>query len=147
MEQALPKREIPENASYQLQYRKCGKANCHTCQHGNGHGPYWYAYWKADKKVRSRYIGKEYPDAAQKEKMSVLSQREVEVMRGLAEGKTFGAIADALEISEHTVANHMWHARKRLGLAKNVQLIVYALKVGLIRLEDIELPGKGEEDA
>lgn len=44
--------------TYQLQYRKCGKPRCSTCQQGMGHGPYWYAYWREGARLRSGYVGK-----------------------------------------------------------------------------------------
>lgn len=43
--------------SYRLEPVKCGKPGCTKCPHG----PYWYAYWREDGKVRSRYIGPELP--------------------------------------------------------------------------------------
>lgn len=44
----------------QLQYRKCGK-NCKVCQHGKGHGPYWYRYYRDQHgKLCSLYVGKEF---------------------------------------------------------------------------------------
>jgi predicted ATPase/DNA-binding SARP family transcriptional activator len=50
---------------YSQQYRRCGKADCPTCAPpGRGHGPYWYAYWWEDGRVRSRYLGKQLPDTA-----------------------------------------------------------------------------------
>ena len=50
--------------TYQLQYRKCGKASCSTCRDGQGHGPYWYAYWREGSRLRSGYIGKVSPEEA-----------------------------------------------------------------------------------
>ncbi|MGH2517758.1 MAG: DUF6788 family protein [Ktedonobacterales bacterium] len=47
--------------TYQLQFRKCGKASCGTCKRGPGHGPYWYAYWREGTKLRSGYVGKIQP--------------------------------------------------------------------------------------
>ncbi|HLV99391.1 MAG TPA: DUF6788 family protein [Ktedonobacterales bacterium] len=47
--------------TYLLQYRTCGKAGCRTCQQGPGHGPYWYAYWREQQRVRSGYVGKTLP--------------------------------------------------------------------------------------
>ncbi len=44
--------------TYQLQYRKCGKPTCRTCREGQGHGPYWYAFWREGSRLRSGYIGK-----------------------------------------------------------------------------------------
>lgn len=46
--------------SYRLESVHCGKPGCTKCPHG----PYWYAYWREDGKVRSRYIGREVPDGA-----------------------------------------------------------------------------------
>ena len=52
-----------QHVTYQLQYRKCGKASCGTCRDGQGHGPYWYAYWREGPRLRSAYIGKVQPAA------------------------------------------------------------------------------------
>ena len=56
-------RDIPSNQhiTYQLQFRKCGKAACGTCRSGQGHGPYWYAYWREGSRLRSGYVGKTHP--------------------------------------------------------------------------------------
>lgn len=55
--------QLPSNQhiTYQLQYRKCGKASCSTCRDRQGHGPYWYAYWREGSRLRSGYIGKVHP--------------------------------------------------------------------------------------
>jgi hypothetical protein len=55
--------QLPTNLhiTYQLQFRKCGKPSCGTCKRGNGHGPYWYAYWREGARLRSGYIGKAQP--------------------------------------------------------------------------------------
>lgn len=34
----------------------CGKEGC-RCQRGEGHGPYWYAYWYEGAKHTSLYLG------------------------------------------------------------------------------------------
>ena len=47
-----------QHITYQLQYRKCGKPTCRTCREGQGHGPYWYAYWHDGSRLKSGYIGK-----------------------------------------------------------------------------------------
>jgi hypothetical protein len=56
-------KEIPidQHITYQLQYRKCGKASCSTCRNGQGHGPYWYAYWREGPRLKSGYVGKIHP--------------------------------------------------------------------------------------
>ncbi|MFZ0514211.1 MAG: hypothetical protein WAM14_21575 [Candidatus Nitrosopolaris sp.] len=50
-------REIPPNATIRQEYVKCGNPDCQ-----NLHGPYLYAYWKEDKKLNKRYIGKSLED-------------------------------------------------------------------------------------
>lgn len=51
---------IPSNQhiTYQFQFRKCGKPSCSTCKSGQGHGPYWYAYWREGSRLKSGYVGK-----------------------------------------------------------------------------------------
>jgi hypothetical protein len=39
---------------------KCGKPQCRSCPHG----PYWYAYYREGKRLRSRYIGPELETGA-----------------------------------------------------------------------------------
>ena len=53
------------HVSYSQQYRRCNKRDCRVCQLGApGHGPYWYAYWREDGRLRSRYLGKHAPPVA-----------------------------------------------------------------------------------
>ena len=47
--------------TYRLESVRCGKPGCTTCPHG----PYWYAYFREGGKLKSRYIGKELPVAAE----------------------------------------------------------------------------------
>jgi hypothetical protein len=51
--------EIPLNATIRQEYVKCGDSDCL-----NQHGPYFYAYWKQDKKLKKRYVGKNFQDFA-----------------------------------------------------------------------------------
>ena len=43
--------------TYRLESVRCGKPTCTSCPHG----PYWYAYYREGKRLRSRYIGRELP--------------------------------------------------------------------------------------
>lgn len=43
--------------TYRQDAVRCGKQGCTRCPHG----PYWYAYWREDGRLRSRYIGKTLP--------------------------------------------------------------------------------------
>jgi DNA-binding SARP family transcriptional activator/Tfp pilus assembly protein PilF len=48
--------------TYRQQYTRCGKERCRKCREGNGHGPYWYAYWSEHGRTVSKYIGIHLPD-------------------------------------------------------------------------------------
>lgn len=44
---------------YQLERVRCGKTGCKCAgEQGELHGPYWYAYWREEGKLKSRYVGK-----------------------------------------------------------------------------------------
>jgi hypothetical protein len=51
--------DVPPNATIRQEYVKCGNPDCQ-----NSHGPYLYAYWKHDKKLNKRYVGKNLEDFA-----------------------------------------------------------------------------------
>jgi hypothetical protein len=51
--------EIPLNATIMQEFIRCGNPDCQ-----NSHGPYLYAYWKQDKKLKKRYVGKNFEDFA-----------------------------------------------------------------------------------
>lgn len=46
---------------YKQEISLCGKERCKKCERGDGHGPYWYAYWWEGGKTRKKYIGKTLP--------------------------------------------------------------------------------------
>jgi hypothetical protein len=49
--------EIPPNATKRQEFIRCGNPDCQ-----NQHGPYLYAYWKQDKKLKKKYVGKNFDD-------------------------------------------------------------------------------------
>ncbi len=53
-----------EAKTYRQEFVRCGKAGCKRCSAGGqGHGPYWYAYWSEQGRTRKQYIGKQKPPA------------------------------------------------------------------------------------
>lgn len=60
-----------------------------------------------------------------------LSHREFEVMRLLVAGDTLTAIAEKLQLSYKTVANHQSAIRQKLGVETHVQLLKLAEQQGL----------------
>ena len=61
-----------------------------------------------------------------------LSQREVEVLRLLAAGRSNREIADALCISLNTVATHVRSILAKTGAANRTEAAAYALRHGLL---------------
>jgi DNA-binding NarL/FixJ family response regulator len=63
-----------------------------------------------------------------------LTDRELEVLRHVAEGRTNRAIAQALHLSEATVKTHLVHAFAKLGVDDRTAAVMEALQRGLLRL-------------
>jgi DNA-binding NarL/FixJ family response regulator len=61
---------------------------------------------------------------------TVLSEREIEVLRLLSQGLDNAAIARLLTVSPATVKNHVSHILAKLGLRNRVQAAVYAVLTG-----------------
>ena len=65
-----------------------------------------------------------------------LTAREREVLQLTADGNTSAGIAARLEISERTVESHRANLMRKLDLHSQTDLIRYALKRGIILLEE-----------
>lgn len=65
-----------------------------------------------------------------------LSGREREVLSVLAEGRTEKEIARQLFISPYTVKTYRQRIMRKLGLRNRIELVKYALRAGLIDLDD-----------
>jgi two-component system response regulator NreC len=68
--------------------------------------------------------------------VSDLTPREQEVLVHIAEGLTNPEIADKLVISVKTVDRHRENIMRKLNLHSRIDLVKYALKQGLIELEE-----------
>ncbi|MEO7020660.1 MAG: DUF6788 family protein [Ktedonobacteraceae bacterium] len=68
--------------TYRQQYTRCGKERCRKCKEGEGHGPYWYAYWSENGRTVSKYIGIHAPtEIAVQEAFSAQVQESVKAER------------------------------------------------------------------
>ena len=65
-----------------------------------------------------------------------LTERELEVIRLVAQGKSNQEIAESLVISEATVRTHVSNILSKLHLASRTQAALYALREGLASLDD-----------
>jgi len=64
-----------------------------------------------------------------------LSERESEILKLFAEGKTSREISELLFISVKTVGTHKQHILEKLELKTTTDMVKYALKKGIISLE------------
>jgi two-component system invasion response regulator UvrY len=69
--------------------------------------------------------------------LDVLSNREFEVMRLLVAGDTVATIADKLQLSAKTVANHQSAIRQKLGVETQAQLLRVAARHGISVANDV----------
>jgi DNA-binding NarL/FixJ family response regulator len=59
--------------------------------------------------------------------LSLLSKRETEVVRCLAEGLTNREIAERLGLSQHTIKNHLFRVYDKLGVSSRLELLFMTL--------------------
>ncbi len=67
-----------------------------------------------------------------------LTEREVEVLQLVAQGRSNREIAAQLTISETTVRGHVSNILTKLHLSSRTQAALYALREGLASLDDVE---------
>ena len=61
-----------------------------------------------------------------------LSDRECQVITMIAEGKSYTRIADALNLSSHTVIAHRRNIMQKLGVNNTAAVVLYAVKNGFV---------------
>jgi NarL family two-component system response regulator LiaR len=66
-----------------------------------------------------------------------LSPREIEVLKAAALGGSNREIGEKLFVSEETIKTHMAHILSKLALQNRTQLVAYAIKHGILNLEDL----------
>jgi DNA-binding NarL/FixJ family response regulator len=68
------------------------------------------------------------------ERNSGLTPREVEILQLICDGKSNKEIAVQLELSANTVAVHRANIMDALGIHKTAELVVYAIRNGLVNV-------------
>ena len=68
------------------------------------------------------------------ERNTALTQRELEVLQMIVDGKSNKEIAMALDLSANTVAVHRANIMNTLGIHKTAELVVYAIRAGLVNV-------------
>ena len=69
-----------------------------------------------------------------KEKLSLLTKREIEVLKQMAFGKYNKEIGEKLNISERTVKNHISSIFKKINVSDRTQAAIFAIKNDLINI-------------
>jgi len=85
--------------------------------------------WLSEK-VQARVMER----AAREEAEPVLTERELEVLRLMAEGKGNREIAEALCVAERTVKYHVNSIYSKLGVTSRVEAVIYAIRKGWVRV-------------
>ncbi len=116
----VPKRAAPDDLIHAIQSVAAGEV---------------YLYPSLAKKLVQDYLRRaEAGDQPLVE--DALTPRELEVLVLIAEGKTNAEIADDLVISIKTVDRHRENIMQKLNLHSRIDLVKYALRKGLITLEE-----------
>ena len=92
-----------------------------------------YLYPGATKALLDDYV-RSLQTGSGRETNDRLTERELEVLRLVAAGKTTAQIAAELFLSPHTVQSHRDHIMTKLDLHSSAALIRYAITKGLVEL-------------
>ncbi len=92
-----------------------------------------YLYPTMAKKLMSDYLKNQEGGAAANDP---LTPRERQVLKLIAAGKSTREIAEELVLSSNTVQTHRLHIMEKLNLHKRSELIKYAIRRGLIEVEE-----------
>ena len=76
----------------------------------------------------------EQPSALKGERNGGLTPRELEVLQMIVDGKSNKEIATVLNLSVNTVAVHRANIMNTLGIHKTAELVVYAIRSGLVNV-------------
>lgn len=69
---------------------------------------------------------------AERDALAALSERELQVVRLVAEGLSNKEISTRLTLSDKTVKNHISHILAKMGLTARTQVAVYAIRAGIV---------------
>ena len=86
--------------------------------------------------VTERQAEMETQPAAQATYPDGLTQREVEVLRLLAQGRSNSQISEELVVAEGTTRRHVANIYEKIGVANRTEATRYALREGLLSLDE-----------
>jgi len=86
--------------------------------------------------------GSKEPTITDAQGTSLLTKRDMSVVRLVAEGRTNRDIARELHLSEHTVRNYLFRIFNKLGTSNRLELAVYAINQGIPERTNTEFPDR-----
>ena len=89
---------------------------------------------KSESKFSLSEVDKSHRDAEE-----TISEREKDIIRGVASGKSNKEIAEELFISPHTVATHRRNINAKLGIHSSAGLTIYAIIHNIIDAKEVKL--------
>jgi DNA-binding NarL/FixJ family response regulator len=84
------------------------------------------------KRLIRRFATRPVPGAARRDELAELTDREVEVLRLVAEGLSNSEIAARVVVSHATVKTHVTHIFRKANLRDRTQAVVLAYEAGLV---------------
>jgi DNA-binding NarL/FixJ family response regulator len=85
------------------------------------------------RRLLERFIAQPGPGTAAAPQLDDLTDREVEVLTLVGQGRSNAEIADSLFLSQTTVKTHLAHIFAKLSLRDRVQAVIVAYETGLVR--------------
>ncbi|CAL9488597.1 Transcriptional regulatory protein LiaR [Nocardiopsis dassonvillei] len=85
------------------------------------------------RRVMSEFARRRPPGGADPEALGVLTAREADIVRLLAQGMSNAEIAGALFIETSTVKSHLTRAMAKIGTRDRLQTVVWAYRTGVAR--------------
>jgi DNA-binding NarL/FixJ family response regulator len=88
------------------------------------------------RRLVEQYLNRPRPSAGTPTALDSLTDRELDVLRLVAQGRSNQQIAEALFLGESTVKTHLTHLFTKLDLRDRAQAVVLAYETGLVRPGD-----------
>jgi DNA-binding NarL/FixJ family response regulator len=74
---------------------------------------------------------------AEPEWSDILTDRELDVLKAAAQGRSNKQIAGDLDVSPRTVQTHLAHTFEKLGVASRTEAVIQGLRKGLLDLDEL----------
>jgi NarL family two-component system response regulator LiaR len=86
--------------------------------------------------VARKMLQQQNPQTSSSPASGILTERELEVLKLVAQGLDNREIAERLVISGPTVRSHITNILTKLNLTSRTQAVLYALRQGIVRLDE-----------